>query len=266
MHELLVSRGVKPRKGKIINCSVCKGEFYKSPSISQKFCSYKCYGFFQRKRVIKICSFCKKKFERPQSTFYWKKKRGHLSSCCSKDCSIKLTSQRRLGSVVSKLWTMRKADRVFSEFIRQRDGWVCRHCGKDFSQRPINLHCSHFWSRRYYSTRYDPKNCIALCAGCHIFGLEKEKQGIYRQMMIDLLGEEEYKKLEEKSKQSMQLRDAILEFMEFVKPYLSQLAQINKNTGRRNLEWKEFNQPDAYHEDSNAPNTKKGFEDIHMGG
>lgn len=56
-----------------------------------------------------------------------------------------------------------KCDRLFSLRIRARDK-VCQKCGT-----PNLLQCAHIFSRGYHSVRWDDRNAIALCAGCHKF-------------------------------------------------------------------------------------------------
>ncbi len=61
-----------------------------------------------------------------------------------------------------------KADELFSKLVRERAGWCCETCGKYFPEdNRQGLHCSHLYSRRHQSTRYDPGNAIAQCFGCH---------------------------------------------------------------------------------------------------
>ena len=55
-----------------------------------------------------------------------------------------------------------KADRLFSLYVRQRDG-KCRRCHK--SDR--TLQCHHLISRTYRKVRFEPDNGVALCFGCH---------------------------------------------------------------------------------------------------
>jgi len=66
-----------------------------------------------------------------------------------------------------------KYDRVFSDYIRTRDGWTCQRCGKyynpDESNKRMALHCSHYYGRGRYSVRFEPDNAVALCYGCHRF-------------------------------------------------------------------------------------------------
>lgn len=55
-----------------------------------------------------------------------------------------------------------KADKYFSRYIRLKyadDNGMCKCCtsGKRFHWKQI--HCGHFQSRRYISTRYDEQNC-----------------------------------------------------------------------------------------------------------
>ena len=68
--------------------------------------------------------------------------------------------KRKLSSI-SKL--KKKADQVFSLFIRNRDK-ACFTCNSR-----QNLQCGHFVSRSHNNTRYDPENSKAQCVRCNIF-------------------------------------------------------------------------------------------------
>jgi hypothetical protein len=59
---------------------------------------------------------------------------------------------------------LRDADKLFSEYIRKRDGWACRSCGA-----PWRIQCAHIVSRRYRAVRWNPENALALCSKCHTF-------------------------------------------------------------------------------------------------
>lgn len=80
-----------------------------------------------------------------------------------------------------------KADRLFSKYIRNRDNWTCQRCGGQYEPPTRALHCSHYYRRGIHATRFDPENCIALCYGCHV-RLESDKQGEYKDLMINRLG------------------------------------------------------------------------------
>jgi len=92
-----------------------------------------------------------------------------------------------------------KADKTFSLYIRARDG-KCKRCGRAGTPNAeglpvIGLQCSHFWSRRNESTRYDPNNCDALCAGCH-FRWGGDYREEYRDFKLKQLGKKDYQTLE----------------------------------------------------------------------
>jgi 5-methylcytosine-specific restriction endonuclease McrA len=54
-----------------------------------------------------------------------------------------------------------KADKLFSLFVRDRDG-KCVFCGTT-----VRLQCAHIFSRRNMRLRHDPQNAITLCFKCH---------------------------------------------------------------------------------------------------
>lgn len=64
---------------------------------------------------------------------------------------------------------MKSADIRFSKSIRDRDGWMCRRCGRGFLPGSVELHNAHHFTRRTQATRFDPLNCLSLCASCHLF-------------------------------------------------------------------------------------------------
>ncbi len=59
-------------------------------------------------------------------------------------------------------------DDLFSKLVRERANWCCEKCGKYHPEGTRrSLHCSHFFSRRKRSTRWDPRNAAAHCFKCH---------------------------------------------------------------------------------------------------
>lgn len=61
------------------------------------------------------------------------------------------------------------ADKHFSDCVRKRSNWHCQRCGKDKSEKPQGLQCSHLIGRGHYGTRYDPECALALCSACHMY-------------------------------------------------------------------------------------------------
>ena len=98
------------------------------------------------------------------------------------------------------MWTVKidKADEMFSIFIRVRDKW-CQRCkrfgGYDANGRQITgLQNSHYFGRGRESTRFDPQNCDALCAACHLIWGSNDKEG-YREFKIKQIGMKAFKAL-----------------------------------------------------------------------
>jgi 5-methylcytosine-specific restriction endonuclease McrA len=56
------------------------------------------------------------------------------------------------------------ADKLFSTYIRTRDGWACQRCGS-----PFRIQCAHLIGRAYRAVRFASLNATALCQGCHVF-------------------------------------------------------------------------------------------------
>lgn len=61
-----------------------------------------------------------------------------------------------------------QADKWFSLYIRERDDWSCRRCKTKHKRFSGGLHNSHYFGRSAESTRFEPKNCDALCFACHL--------------------------------------------------------------------------------------------------
>ena|SRR3990167_2926016 len=121
----------------------------------------------------------------------------------------------------SKIWSLKDADSRFSNYIKERDNFTCKRCGKIFDSYDglsmKNLTCSHFWARQHKGTRFDSKNCISLCwMPCHKYHFEKEKQGDYREFMLTWLGKTEYKELEKRARGVYPQTRAIMDCMELL--------------------------------------------------
>jgi len=66
------------------------------------------------------------------------------------------------------------ADEWFSRCVRERSNWTCEYAGTVFpdgqaSGRAAGLHCSHFYSRGNWATRFEPLNAFAHSYGSHAF-------------------------------------------------------------------------------------------------
>lgn len=89
---------------------------------------------------------------------------------------------------------IRKADKLFSDYVKKRDGYMCKRCRN--TPDPRGLHCSHYWGRGRESTRFEPDNADALCMYCHRYWGHGDGREEYKAYMIKKLGIERYKSLE----------------------------------------------------------------------
>lgn len=79
--------------------------------------------------------------------------------------NVKIDRKGKVLPSVSKL--KKRADAVFSLYIRTRDNGVCFTCGV---QRSIKeMQNGHFVSRVHNSLRFDERNCNCQCPGCNVF-------------------------------------------------------------------------------------------------
>lgn len=90
-----------------------------------------------------------------------------------------------------------KADKVFSNYIREKAGWKCEKCGKLCrvnGELIAPMDASHYYGRRKESVRFDEENVHALCKGCHMRmgGYKKAEDGEYDIWMKELLGQKGY--------------------------------------------------------------------------
>ena len=84
------------------------------------------------------------------------------------------------------------ADDLFSKYIRLRADCTCEWCGA--KKLMPYLDCSHFHSRRKWSTRHDPDNACCVCKmRCHNF-LE-EHPNIHSEFFEKRLGSKKYEEL-----------------------------------------------------------------------
>ncbi len=104
---------------------------------------------------------------------------------------VKKTKRKKLPSIKS---LKRKADKLFSLFIRNRDK-VCFLKSKDCKGA---IQCGHLIKRSKMATRYDELNCHALCE-YHNY-LDNFEHDLYVARFIEKYGSEAYLRLVKKSR------------------------------------------------------------------
>lgn len=68
----------------------------------------------------------------------------------------------------SRKGLVRKCDMAFSQYIRERDNYVCFTCGRIGSKRDGVMQCGHLMTRSAYSTRWTEENAFCQCAACNL--------------------------------------------------------------------------------------------------
>jgi hypothetical protein len=89
-----------------------------------------------------------------------------------------------------------KADALFSQIVRLRDGGLCRGTNDDSECSGV-LQCAHVWGRRYLSVRFDERNAVALCAGHHVYFTHNPFE--WYEFMEQRLGKREWVLLRERA-------------------------------------------------------------------
>lgn len=107
----------------------------------------------------------------------------------------KLKPQRK-PKLLSMSKLKKKADNVFSHWIRDRDNHTCFTCNKILSTNESQN--GHFISRTHTATRYLEKNCNCQCVGCNIF--KKGNYPIYALRLQQLYGNDILQELYDLSK------------------------------------------------------------------
>jgi hypothetical protein len=89
-----------------------------------------------------------------------------------------------------------KEDRLWSELVRERDGWACQYptCGVIYPPgRRGGLDAHHIFGRGRGPTKYILANGVALCFGHHMWAHNNPLE--FADMMRDRLGVEEFEEL-----------------------------------------------------------------------
>lgn len=81
----------------------------------------------------------------------------------------------------------KKLDILWSQKIKEKG--FCERCG-----RKENLQSAHIFSRKQRGTRWDLKNGVCFCAGCHIFWSHQHPE-LFRDFVINKIGEKEFESL-----------------------------------------------------------------------
>ena len=135
---------------------------------------------------------------------------------------------------------IKPADKLFSNYIREKADWKCQKCGKLCrlnGEWIARLEASHYFSRSHGGTRYDEQNVYSLCGSCHkrMGGYTPSENREYDLWVKEMLGTD-YTKLKIRAK-SYYKRDEKLDLL-FVKQLIKQKygnSRTIKNRRRTSL-------------------------------
>lgn len=133
----------------------------------RRFCSVKCRAKLVHKpRTIppQICKQCKKTFYRKGTRDRNKAK--YCSQACYKDANKKDNHWNWKGGISDRDHLLRQTPeyKEWRNAVYKRDNWTCQLCRKK-QKHPIAHHIKNF--RIYVPLRFDIKNGVTLCRGCH---------------------------------------------------------------------------------------------------
>ena len=166
------SLGVKPRKGKYLNCKMCRNEFYRRLAHLEgaTYCSRACLLLDPKTKVLLVCSQCKKEYLQYPSAIYWAKQRGHKGNYCSPQC-------RQQSMVTNWDKDEHKLNKIYNSDIRgsaqfkewrksvfERDNYTCQRC----NIRGNYLEPHHIFRFSFFPDfRFLVANGVTYCRGCH---------------------------------------------------------------------------------------------------
>lgn len=118
---------------------------------------------------------------------------------------------------------IRKADKVFSEYVRRRDAEndmvSCCTCGSVKHWK--EMHCGHFQSRRHKAIRWEEKNTNSQCSGCNTF--RNGEQFKFARYLDSRYGEGTAEEMERRRNDKAPGR---LEIEEIIKKYSEKLKDL----------------------------------------
>ena len=120
----------------------------------------------------------------------------------------------------TKSQLVKDLDTVFSKYIRYsnaKNGYcTCVTCDRDYEVKKI--HCGHFMSRQYMSTRWDERNVAPQCYGCNV--MQQGKQFEFSLKIGKELSEELYLLTKQTKKWSLdEIKDMIEQYKDKLKEF-----------------------------------------------
>lgn len=164
-----------PKKGLNKKCVICNKEFYvRKSSKEAKYCSRNCQHKGLIKGKIIKCSFCGKEFFKSPALI-----KNHKTHFCSRVCMAKYLSihlrgkngSNWQGGKVKSYRILRNGSeyKLWRKSVFERDNYTCQRCGnRNGNGKIVYLHPHHIKSFTYFpETRFTIGNGITYCKTCH---------------------------------------------------------------------------------------------------
>lgn len=167
----------KNKTGSVVKeCIICKKDFISFKSDNRKYCSRKCYdksptrGTRPKNRIIKICEYCGKSFDRPAANF--KKHCKHYF--CSQECfgnwfNINAPKGKDVynwsGGYTPEAYKTKWES--IKKTIKKRAKFVCEICGKKHKLMDVH-HKIPVRLNKDITVINHLDNLLYLCRPCHI--------------------------------------------------------------------------------------------------
>lgn len=131
-----------------------------------------------------------------------------------------MSTQKRKKTSIAKL--KKRADAIFSRYIRIRDNFICYTCG-----RIMDLNSSqngHFVPRQYLALRYDETNCHCQCYACNM--LYNGQPSAYAKRLEEDYGPGTVARLESKRKDLCLWREP--EYNQIIDKYTALVIEMSR--------------------------------------
>ena len=106
-------------------------------------------------------------------------KKGHIIEPLTKLNGFKRPKQctKKVDSATKKkresdAYINKQLDKLWSQAVRKKG--YCEYCLRKAPE--VVLHAHHIYSRRHYQLRWDLRNGVCLCNGCHLYKAHKDIQ------------------------------------------------------------------------------------------
>jgi predicted nucleic-acid-binding Zn-ribbon protein len=129
------------------------------------------------------------------------------------------------GVVIDRKKTVKKLDKVFSEYIRARDKYKCFTCGIVGAVKDGLMHAGHLFSRVNYSTRWDELNTHCTCKNCNY--THEYNPHIYVKAFIQKYGFSAYELLDIKHNKSYKISTPeLLVLIDYYKNKIKEIENV----------------------------------------